>query len=130
VEDIRKATSEVLCHFLHFELSSLALVKTAVKKFLASTSRLDILICNTGLIAGGDTLNEDYYEIRIAVNLLGHALLMDLLVPLMVRTAANFVDAGRPRVLSLSSAGHRWAPQQGIKFDHLREDVASNQLVS
>ena len=65
----------------------------------------------------------------MAVNHLGHALLMNLLAPIMNKTASEFPNNGPPRIVSLSSAGHRFVPSQGIEFDELRNAITKESPV-
>ena len=62
------------------------------------------------------------FELRMAVNHLGHALLMSLLAPVMTPTTSP--DGSKPRIVSLSSKGHKFVPECGIEFDHLRSNPA------
>jgi NAD(P)-dependent dehydrogenase (short-subunit alcohol dehydrogenase family) len=69
------------------DLASFASVKNAAQNVLASSSRLDILITNAGIMATPAATTEDGYEIQIGTNHMGHALLTKLLLPLLEQTA-------------------------------------------
>ncbi|RMY54542.1 hypothetical protein D0863_13599 [Hortaea werneckii] len=80
--------------------------------------RLDILVCNTGIICAPPSLSPEGYEIRWATNYLGHALLIELLLPLLTRTASSYGDA---RVVNITSEGLMLAPaDKSIVFDELK----------
>lgn len=61
-------------------------------------------------------ITKDGYEAQLGTNYLGHALLTELLLPLMVATAA--LPDSDVRIVSVSSIGHHMAPRGGILFDH------------
>lgn len=100
------------------DLSSLHSITLALREFLTQTHRLDILLCNAGIMACAPALSTNGFEIQFAVNYLGHALLIKHLLPLLSSTAATHGDA---RVVSLTSTGFTVAPKhQGIIFDDLK----------
>ena len=55
-------------HYLELDLASLASVKKAAETFLASNDRLDILMCNAGIMAQPAALTEDEFEIQFGTN--------------------------------------------------------------
>ncbi|CAE7023202.1 Oxidoreductase [Pyrenophora teres f. teres] len=75
--------------FIECDLASLTSVQSAAKQVLSLTNRLDVLICNAGIMATPTELSKDGYELQFATNHLGHALLMKVLLPLMLETAAQ-----------------------------------------
>jgi NAD(P)-dependent dehydrogenase (short-subunit alcohol dehydrogenase family) len=75
---------------------------------------LDMLICNAGINTFGDLELVNGIEKIFVVNFLGHFVLVNHLLPLML-------DAGAGRIVHVSSrSGYRQAPAQGIDFDNLR----------
>jgi NAD(P)-dependent dehydrogenase (short-subunit alcohol dehydrogenase family) len=105
--------------FIPCDLSSLTSVQDAAKKVIESTDRLDVLMCNAGIMAVPAALTKEGYEVQFGTNHVGHALLIKLLLPLLQKTA-QLPDAS-VRILSLSSDGHGLAPKEGIDFAHLKE---------
>ncbi len=79
---------------------------------------LDILICNAGINTFGDLELVDGIEKIFRVNFLGHFVLVNQLLPLML--------AGRGgRIVHVSSrSGYTQAPAVGIDFDNLRGEKA------
>lgn len=64
-------------------------------------------------------LTAEGFEVQFGTNYLGHAVLLQLLRPLMVRTARE--NGGRDvRFVAVSSFGHTLAPAQGIEFEKLK----------
>jgi NAD(P)-dependent dehydrogenase (short-subunit alcohol dehydrogenase family) len=89
------------------DLSDLDSVRGFARRFLASGSRLDILINNAGIMACPEARVGPGWELQFATNHLGHYTLTNLLWP------ALSADGGA-RVVALSSTGHKLSP---IRFD-------------
>ena len=120
VADVETQSPGVSASFLELDLSSFSSIKTAARRLLASTSRLDILFLNAGILGCPPALTEDGYEIQMGTNHLGHALLLKLLTPLLVETASH-PPGTNVRVVSLSSIGHKFCTPEGIQFDTLKD---------
>ncbi|KAK1830915.1 short-chain dehydrogenase [Podospora conica] len=102
---------------LALDLTSFASI-AALPPSLPPGSALDILLLNAGIMAVPPGLTADGYEIQFGTNHLGHALLTKLLLPLLQQSPA-------PRVVVLSSAGHRsWPQGWGLKPGSLRTDAS------
>ncbi|KAH6854208.1 hypothetical protein B0I37DRAFT_24155 [Chaetomium sp. MPI-CAGE-AT-0009] len=110
--------------FIECDLANLASVKAAAEKVLTLIDRLDVLVCNAGIMAQPAALSPDGYEIHLATNHLGHALLTLKLLPLLEQTsaaAAGTTTAGPARIVMVSSAAWRsGAPPGGIVFERLK----------
>lgn len=105
--------------FVEMDLTSLASVKAAAKKF--THDRLDLLMCNAGIMASPPAVSKDGYEIQFATNHLGHAMLIRQLLPVMLETAES--PGSDVRMVSLTSDGWRGHPGDGVTFS----DIKSNQ---
>ena len=101
-------------------LADLASVKTAADKVLSNLDRLDVLVCNAGIMARPAALSKDGYEIHFATNHLGHALLTQKLFPLLETTADLDGGAADVRVVMVTSTAWRGTPAGGIVFEKLR----------
>lgn len=86
-------------------------------------NRLDVLVLNAGIMAVEAGTTKDGYEIQFGVNHLSHALLVQQLLPVLEKTAAE--PASDVRVISLSSTAHKQAPSVGIQFDTLKSEQRS-----
>ncbi len=102
--------------FIEMDMSSLHAVKDALKKF--THERLDILMCNAGIMAVPPALSKDGFEIQFAVNHLAHAMVIDQLLPVLQRTSD--LPEADVRIICLSSEGHAGHPSGGFLFDKLR----------
>lgn len=115
IADIKKEVPNSRISFLQLDLTSFKAVEKAANDFNARSSRLDILICNAGIMAVPLSKTEDGYENQFGTNHMGHALLTKLLLPTMLKTAEE--PGSDVRVVNLSSSGHHMAPRGGIIYN-------------
>lgn len=128
ISAIRDAVSDehAPISYLGVDLSSFQSIKAAIAKFCAAEDRLDIAVLNAGIMRVQSGTTAEGYEIAFGINYLGHALLIKLLMPTLLRTAE--LPGADVRVVAVSSEGHNLAPKGGILFDKLKgpcEDVVS-----
>jgi NAD(P)-dependent dehydrogenase (short-subunit alcohol dehydrogenase family) len=92
--DVGQVTLEEL------DLASLASVRAFTDRITAHYDHLDLLFANAGLMACPPAKTADGFELQFGTNHLGHFVLVNRLVPLLL--------AGAPsRIVCLSSSGHR-----------------------
>ncbi|KAJ3343880.1 hypothetical protein HDU93_005163 [Gonapodya sp. JEL0774] len=115
-----KSTSKAV--FVPCDLASLANVKQAAGLLVtylqendpaATPPRLDVVICNAGIMAVPPSVTKDGFEIQFGTNYMGHALLVKLLL-------SNLV-AAKGRIVSVTSQGQGFADiiPGGIAFSSL-----------
>jgi NAD(P)-dependent dehydrogenase (short-subunit alcohol dehydrogenase family) len=97
---LRKETGSDLIEFQTLDLASLASVRTFVTQFLELRRDLHLLINNAGIMATPLSYTTDGFESQFGTNHIGHFALAVGLLPALKA-------AGRARVVSLSSLGHR-----------------------
>ncbi|KAL0571555.1 hypothetical protein V5O48_010404, partial [Marasmius crinis-equi] len=119
IEEAKAIAPNAQVTFIQCDLASLESVKEAAAQFTSLSSRLDVLVCNAGIMAVPAALTKDGYEVQFGTNHVGHALLIKLLMPSLLRTADE--PQSDVRIIILSSVGHRFHPSGGIRFDTLRE---------
>lgn len=92
------------------ELADPASLRAAVAAVRDLGRPLDVVMANAGIMALPTLAKAHGYELQFFTNHVGHFLLV-----------TNLVDrlAERGRVVVLSSAGHQFAPADGIEFDNL-----------
>lgn len=122
IRDIKATVPNANITFLELDLASLKSVQRASETFLASSDRLDLLINNAGIMAQPEGLTVDGYELQFGTNHMGHALLTKRLLPILQKTSQQ--AESDVRVVSLSSAGIRNAPTEGIIFPALTTNMA------
>jgi NAD(P)-dependent dehydrogenase (short-subunit alcohol dehydrogenase family) len=82
------------------DLGDLSSVRAFTDGVLADHDRLDLLVANAGVMACPQGTTADGFETQFGTNHLGHFVLVNRLVPLLL--------AGAPsRIVLLSSGGHR-----------------------
>ncbi len=82
------------------DLASLASVRAFTDRIADRHERLDLVVANAGVMSCPEGRTEDGFETQFGTNHLGHFVLVNRLVPLLI--------AGAPsRVVCLSSSGHR-----------------------
>lgn len=85
------------------DLAEPSSVEQAASEVLAQMPVIDVLINNAGVMAQPMARNSLGIEMQFATNYLGHFLLSNLLMPALLK-------ASEPRVVCLSSGGHKYAP--------------------
>lgn len=123
IKKIHQKTPNAPVTFLECDLTSFASVQAVAKRFLVESPRLDVLICNAGIMAVDAETSKDGYEIQFQVNHLAHALLIKMLLPLMLQTAEG-PDAD-VRIVNMASIAYQQAPKAGIEFSTLKSAQAS-----
>jgi NAD(P)-dependent dehydrogenase (short-subunit alcohol dehydrogenase family) len=92
------------------ELSSPESVHACVASLKSQNKKLDVIVCNAGIMALPKLETAHGYELQFFTNHIGHFILVNGLLDLLS-------DDGR--VVVLSSEAHRRAPQETIQFDNL-----------
>lgn len=113
--------------FLQLDMASFDSVKTAAKTFTSKESRLDILINNAGIMMTPEGLTREGYEIQFGTNVMGTALLTQLLLP-MVRATTKLNP--QARVVILSSASEKMAPSDIYQFDQLKTTMSDKHTTA
>jgi NAD(P)-dependent dehydrogenase (short-subunit alcohol dehydrogenase family) len=89
---------------VRLDLGSLASVATAAEQIAAAHDRIDILMCNAGVMALPQGTTVDGFDTQMGTNVLGHWALISHLLPVVVATPGA-------RVVTLSStAQHAGRP--------------------
>jgi len=104
--------------FVECDFGSLKTVKAVADKLVEKEPRIDMLINDAGIGVNAYGLDEDGIERIFGVNVLGHFLFINRLLPLIRKTARE--SASPPRIISLSSNLHQLAPSDS-KFTSIQE---------
>lgn len=99
--------------FLECDHTSFPSVENAIRQFLSETQRLDVLLCNAGVMGTDPSLTRDGYENQFGINQMAHTLMIKMLLPILQSTAQMTGDV---RVVFESSIGFRWTPSGGIRL--------------
>jgi WW domain-containing oxidoreductase len=93
------------------ELSDPASVRACVESIKKDKIKLDVILCNAGIMALPKLEKAHGYEIQFFTNHIGHFILVTGLL-------SELTEEGR--VVMLSSGAHNMAPKGGIEFDNLQ----------
>lgn len=93
--------------YLVLDLADPQSIRRCSEAVLSHWPRLDLLINNAGVMACPLQRTRQGWEWQVAVNHIGHFLLTGWLLPALLRASA-------PRVVNLSSSGHKYSP---VDFD-------------
>ncbi|KAL7900940.1 hypothetical protein HDV63DRAFT_415995 [Trichoderma sp. SZMC 28014] len=108
--------------FLELDLASLESVKMATAQVKAEVDRLDIVHLNAGVASVPASLTKEGYEVHFGTNYMGHALLTQLLLPKLLKTAT--LPGADVRIISVSSSYHQLeGTSDGISFDKLKTNM-------
>jgi WW domain-containing oxidoreductase len=92
------------------ELSNPASIRACIQSLKKENSKIDVLLCNAGIMALPELEKVNGYEIQFFTNHIGHFILVTGLLDTLTEDG---------RVVMLSSAAHNAAPSVGIEFDNL-----------
>lgn len=109
---------------IKLDLSSLESTKAAAEAIKSQATRLDILYNNAGIAMVKPSLTKDGYETQFGVNYVGHAMFTQLLLPLMLQTAAT-APPKSVRIVNVSSAAHVRTVGSGLALADAKTDMAS-----
>jgi NAD(P)-dependent dehydrogenase (short-subunit alcohol dehydrogenase family) len=108
--EMQSATGNRDIGFIAADLSSLAAARAAAAEFRQRYTRLDVLLNNAGVSPSKRRESVDGFEYTFALNHLGHFLLTNLLLDLLIASAPS-------RIVSTSSSIYR---QAKLDFDDLQ----------
>jgi NAD(P)-dependent dehydrogenase (short-subunit alcohol dehydrogenase family) len=123
----QKGSNTEAVSFLALDLASLSSIKSAAAEFQASSSRLDILMNNAGIMMTPEGLTKEGYEIQLGTNHMGHAFFTHLLLPTLEETAKTNPDV---RIVFLSSMGESMSPKNPYQFDQFKTTMSSFSTLS
>ena len=100
INNIRKSVVNGELHYKHLDLENLQSVKDFANE-VSHEQRIDVLICNAGIMDAPFKMTTDKYERHFQVNHLAHAMLQILLLPKLLSNA----KPGNPaRIISVTSS--------------------------
>lgn len=99
-EILAKSTNNSFIDVIQLDLSSFSSISQFVKDYTNKYVRLDVLINNAGIYQPKRELSENGYEKVFATNYLGHFLLTNLLLHVIINTPNS-------RIINVSSDDHK-----------------------
>ncbi|EEA22426.1 hypothetical protein TMatcc_001274 [Talaromyces marneffei ATCC 18224] len=116
IHEVHTEKPSVKLTFVKMDMTSLVSVKEACKEFVHD--RLDILMCNAGVMFIPAGVSKDGFELHFAINHLAHAMIIQELMPVLQKSASQ--PSSDVRVLCLTSTAWMSHPSDGITFSTLR----------
>ncbi|KAH8199883.1 hypothetical protein TruAng_005939 [Truncatella angustata] len=116
IDGAKESSPGVEITFVKLDMNSLAAVKEACTQF--THDRLDILMCNAGIMQQPPGVSVNGYERHFATNHLAHAMLIQQLLPTMLKTAK--LPGSDVRLIMTTSLGWVIHPKGGILFEALK----------
>ena len=127
-------TSQGILHFLPLSLDDLATIKPAIEIFTSKESKLHVLFNNAGVsLPPRGSVSKQGHELQMATNCLGHYLLTQLFLPILLHTAETAPSASVRVVWTSSIVVDTSAPSSGLnmpELTHLPSDQQRNYLNS
>ena len=114
-DEILAAHPHASLEIVELDLGSLASVKSAADAIAAKHTRIDILMCNAGVMAMPQGTTEDGFDTQMGTNVLGHWALLSHLLPIVVATPGA-------RVVTLSSTAQHMGRAINPDDPHLRRN--------
>jgi NAD(P)-dependent dehydrogenase (short-subunit alcohol dehydrogenase family) len=118
VDEARASHPKVKIEVQQLNLASFDSIKNCAAEVNNKSERLDLLLLNAGLAGVAAKLTTEGYEIHMGVNHLGHALLTQLLMPKLLKTAASRTDVRV--VVTTSLMAHKSSPTNGVDLNQSR----------
>ncbi|ODO04830.1 hypothetical protein I350_05440 [Cryptococcus amylolentus CBS 6273] len=101
---------------IQLDLADLASVDKCADEFLSKEKHIDLLYCNAGVMATNEGLyTKQGYTLQFGTNVLGHHRLITRLLPTLLQNGPQ----EPARVIITSSAGHGFAPPNGLDIPSL-----------
>ncbi len=100
LKDVKEISRGNNVELMICDLSDLESIRNFCDLFKSKYHRLDVLINNAGVILPGRHETKDGYELQFGVNHLGHFLLTNLLLDLIIESAPS-------RIVIVASGGHK-----------------------
>lgn len=113
-DQILAAHPSASLEIVELDLGSLASVETAAREIAAHHDRIDILMCNAGVMAVPQETTVDGFDMQFGINVLGHWALLSRLLPIVVATPGA-------RVVTLSSTAQHTGRAIDPADPHMRD---------
>jgi NAD(P)-dependent dehydrogenase (short-subunit alcohol dehydrogenase family) len=112
-DEVLAAHPSASLEVVELDLASLASVAAASDGIAAGHDRIDVLMCNAGVMAIPPATTEDGFDAQFGINVLGHWALLSHLLPLVVTTPGA-------RVVTISSVAQHTGRAIDPGDPHLR----------
>ncbi|KAJ9117080.1 hypothetical protein QFC24_006539 [Naganishia onofrii] len=113
--------------FIQCDLSSLHSPVEAARQLSLQEPKLDILFCNAGvMVPPVGSMTEAGRDLQWGTNVMGHWILINNLLPVLLKVWEESNGVDKARVVHTSSSGHQYAPTPTIDWESLKADKNGN----
>ncbi len=116
-DEILDAHPTASLEIVELDLGSLASVELAATQIAEAHDRIDILMCNAGVMALPQGTTVDGFDTQFGINVLGHWALVGRLLPIVVATP-------KARIVTLSSTAQHLGRAIDPADPHMRQNYA------
>ncbi|EJT98322.1 NADP-binding protein [Dacryopinax primogenitus] len=121
ISDIKQATGKNTIWNIQCDLASFPSVLSAARELLLMERDVHVVFCNAGVWQfSPPQVTQHGHDMSFGVNVVAHAYLIKLLLPVMQATAKRS-PAGTVRVVMTSSSAPIGAPKNGINYSTLKD---------
>ena len=113
-DEILAAHPAASLEIVELDLGSLASVEAAAQQIIAAHERIDILMCNAGVMALPQDTTVDGFDAQFGINVLGHWAFVGHLMPIVLTTPAA-------RIVTLSSTAQHTGRAIDPENPHMRD---------
>jgi NAD(P)-dependent dehydrogenase (short-subunit alcohol dehydrogenase family) len=117
-DEILAAHPSASLEIVELDLGSLASVEAAASQIAAAHDRIDVLMCNAGVMATPQGTTEDGFDTQFGINVLGHWALVGRLLPIIEATPGA-------RIVTLSSTAQHTGRAVDPDDPHMREKYSA-----
>lgn len=117
-DEIVVAHPSASLEIVELDLGSLASVESAANTIGAAHDRIEMLMCNAGVMATPQATTEDGFDSQFGINVLGHWALVGRLLPIVVATPGA-------RIVTLSSTAQHTGRAIDPDDPHMREKYSA-----
>ncbi|KAF9059576.1 NAD(P)-binding protein [Rhodocollybia butyracea] len=126
INELKKETGKAAL-FLGLELSDLNAVKESAERFKSQASALHILICNAAVWGPPvEQLSAQGYDLQFGVNVLGHLLFINQLLPLLKSTSNSLTET---RIIWVASSGNYFS-KAPVNYDNLTDTETRKKMAT
>jgi NAD(P)-dependent dehydrogenase (short-subunit alcohol dehydrogenase family) len=117
-DEILAEHPEASLEIVELDLGSLASVEAAAKAIASTHDRIDVLMCNAGVMATPQGTTVDGFDTQFGINVLGHWVLVGRLLPIVEATPGA-------RIVTLSSTAQHTGRAVDPDDPHMRKQYSA-----
>ena len=120
-KSVQQTTPKAKFTVVQLDLASFDSIRNCARELNRLTDRLDIVFLNAGIAGLSPSLTKEGYEQHFGVNHIGHAYLMQLILPKMLETRRQHADADLRIHVTSSMGGVNFVPATGLALEEMKK---------